>query len=155
MSFGRPPGAGGPRGGDVPRFGPPGFMQPSKPIKGFAKARAESVKEQLNGAKGETLEPAFGPGGPRGFGPGNFIAPALQVQFDKDKNGSISRDEFVKGFNNWFENWDKQKSGSMSEEELRAGLNETFRPPPFGGPGLGGPGGPVVIPLGGRPPENP
>lgn len=130
-SFGPPPGGGGQRVGP-----PPGFMQPAKPIKAFVKQRAQSVSDQLEGkAKGETLQFGFGggPSGPRGFGPGMFLGPAFEAQFDGDKSGTVSDQEFIDGFNRWFQQWDKEKSGSLSEDQIRAGLNETFRPPPFGG----------------------
>ena len=128
-------------------------MQPAKPIKGFVKVRAESVKAQVSGKeKGETLDGGFGPGGPGGRGPGNFMAPGFIAKLDKDKNGELSRTEFVSGFQEWFKGWDKEKSGFLTEEQLRAGLNEMFRPPPGSGPG--GPGGTVIVPLGGRPGGN-
>src|SRR5256885_10053575 len=58
---------------------------------------------------------------------GNFIAGGFLAQLDADKNGSLSRDEFVRGFEQWFKSWDKEKSGVLTEEQLRAGLNETDR----------------------------
>jgi len=135
--------------------GPGGFMQPAKPIKGFVKVRTESVKEQLNGqSKGETLNFGFGPGGggrgrPGGrggpgntlFGPETFLASAFMRELDADKNGELTRDEFVNGFKKWFESWDSAKTGSITEEQLRDGLNDNFRPPGFGGRGgwFGGP----------------
>ncbi len=159
--FGPPPGERGPGGGGGPGPGGPGpgfpggFMQPAKPIKGFVTARAESVKAQLSGnEKGETLDAGFGPGRPGGrggFGPGNFMAPGFLGKLDQNKNGELSRTEFVSGFQEWFKNWDKEKSGFLTEEQLRSGLNETFQPP--GGPG--GPGAPVSVPFGGRPGGNP
>jgi spore coat protein H len=172
-SFGPGPGPGGPRpeegrGGPSPgspggpggaRFEPPqGFMQPARPIKGFVKVRAESVSAQLSGKeKGETMDFGFGPGGGRGgprFGPAHFIAPGMIAMLDRNADQKLSRDEFVNGFENWFQRWDKAQSGALTEEQLRNGLNETFVPP-AGGPGGGG--GPVVLPLGGgpRPPVQP
>jgi hypothetical protein len=107
--------------------------------------------------KGETLDGMFGgplgrfggpgrPGGPGGFGPGNLLASSFQAQFDVNKNGEVSRDEFSQGFRSWFNSWDKANRGALTEEDLRAGLNETFR-----APGPGGPGGPVILPLGNGP----
>jgi hypothetical protein len=132
-------------------------MQPAKPIKGFVKVRAKSVQDQLSGKeKGEVMDGGFGGPGGRGgrFGPGNFVAPAFLAKLDSDKSGGVSREEFVRGFEGWFDQWDKQKGGSLTEDELRAGLNETFAPPPGGPGGFGGPG-PVIRPLGTGPRPEP
>lgn len=135
---------GGPGGPD--RFvggGPLPFMQPSKPIKPFANARTESIKKQLNHqAEGQTLNPGFGPmgGGPGGerrggFGPGMFLAAPFMRELDADKNGEVSKAEFAKGFQAWYQSWDVEKTGSLTQDQLRDGLNQTFRPPAgFGGP---------------------
>jgi hypothetical protein len=146
-----------PGGGDVGPGGPMGFMQPSKPIKGFVKVRAQSVKEQLSGqAKGEMVESGFGPmgggrrggfggpgrrGGPPGFGPGMFLGGAFMRELDADSNGELTHEEFVNGFKKWFQAWDTKNASSISEDQLRDGLNEKFRPPGFGGRGGFG-GGP-------------
>ena len=116
--------------GDGPRFGGPGgFMQASKPIKTFVKARAESVKGQLAGtSEGETLgEFGFGGRGGRGpgggaFGPGNLLGRAFMKALDADDNGEITRKEFTRGFAKWFEAWDSDQSGALTEEQVRAGL---------------------------------
>jgi spore coat protein H len=131
---GGPEGPGGRFGGPAGPGGPGGFMQPAKPIKGFVKARAQAVKDQLSGKdKGQTLDMGFA-------GPGIFMAGGFLAMLDADKNGALSRDEFMQGFNRWFKSWDKENTGSLTEEQVRAGLNETFRPPPGAGPGPGGPG---------------
>ncbi len=159
--FGGQPG--GPRpdrseGGEGPRFGGPGgFMQSVKPIKGFVKARSLSVADQLSGkSEGEVVgEFGFGgpggrggrggPGGQGGFGPGMFLGGAFMMALDSNKDGSISRDEFTKGFVAWFEAWNTDKSGVLTDEQLRAGINQDlapFRGGPPGGPGFGPPGEP-------------
>jgi hypothetical protein len=127
-------------------------MQPAKPIKGFVKARAESVNAQLSdSAKGMTIgEFGFGgpggrggrgggPGGP-GFSPGMFLGPIFMGALDADKNQSVSKEEFEKGFARWFESWDADKAGSLTEEQMRDGINRDLAPRGFGGPP--GPGGP-------------
>lgn len=142
-------GPGGDRPGGPPFGGPPGFMQPAKPIKGFVDARSKSVGEQLTGMdKGKTLDdlgfgPPGGPGGPGrgargpvGFGPGNFLAPAFLSALDANKDGQLTRDELVTGFNKWFEAWDTDHVGLVDEKHLRDGLNRQFSanpPPPPGG----------------------
>jgi spore coat protein CotH len=140
-------------GGDRPRFRPGGFGQPSKPIKAFATARAESVAAQLQGKSDgavatESSFPRFGPrgggpGGPDGFGPGMFLGRAVMDQFDANKDGKVTHNEFKAGLAKWFEDWNSDKSGLMTEEQLRSGINRDlapFRGGPPGGPGFGGPG---------------
>jgi hypothetical protein len=152
-------GFGGPRGRegrheDGPRFGPDGFMQPAKPIKGFVTARAKSVTEQLAGkSEGAVLsESGFGrpggrggpvgPGGPNGFGPGMFLAGNVMEAFDANKDGKVTHDEFIAGFAKWFDDWNTDKSGTLTGEQLRAGINRTlspFRGTPPGGADFGPP----------------
>ncbi|MFM7816050.1 MAG: CotH kinase family protein, partial [Verrucomicrobiota bacterium] len=94
-----------------------------------------------------------GPGRRGGFGPGTFLAGPLVAKLDLDQSGSVSREEFSKGFEAFFVSWDANKGGSLDEAAIRAGLNKDLAPqfpPPGGGPGapggggprLGGPGGP-------------
>jgi spore coat protein CotH len=139
------PGAGGPRFG-----GPGGFFQAIKPIKGFVKARAQSVIDQVAGKpEGQTIgELGFGGGGrggrgpgAGGFGPGMFLGNAFMTALDADKDGTISRDEFMGGFAKWFESWNTDNSGVLTDEQLRAGINKEFSPFRGGPPGNPRPGG--------------
>ena len=139
-------------GGEGRRFGGPGgFCQPVKPIKGFVRARAQSVTDQVAGtSQGQTFE-SFGfggrggrggAGGPGGFGPGMFLGNAFMAALDTDKDGVITRVEFAQGFAKWFEAWNTDKSGALTDEQLRAGISQDLAP--FrGGPGFGPPGGPL------------
>ncbi|MHB8521350.1 MAG: CotH kinase family protein [Limisphaerales bacterium] len=159
-------GFGGPRpGGDNregPRpGGPGGFFQAAKPIKGFVKARAASVIDQVAGkSEGEVME-GFGfggrggrggrggPGGPGDPGPGMFLGNIFMFALDANKDGQITHDEFVQGFAKWFDAWNTDRSGVLTDEQLRAGINQDLAPGrggPGGGPPFGPPGGP-------RPPE--
>ncbi len=156
-SFGGRPGGAG-EGGDRPRFGGPGgAMQPPKPIKGFVTARAASVADQLAGkADGLAASARFGGpgergrrgerGGPGGFGPAVVLARAFMDALDADKNGKITREEFTRGFAQWFAAWQPDKSGLLTGEQLRAGINRDLAPfrggIPGGEPGFGPPGGP-------------
>src|SRR5439155_2597809 len=77
-----------------------------------------------------------GPGGPRfgggpggrggGFGPGNFLAPTLLRQADKNSDNKISEEEFHSLAEKWFAEWDKEKRGKIEPDEIRTGLNATF-----------------------------
>jgi len=155
--FGGGPGPAMRRGGEGregPRFGPGGFMQPAKPIKGFVVARSQSVSDQLAGkSEGATIaEQGFG--GPRGggfrggpgggFGTGMFLARGVMDAFDTNKDGKLTHDEFTAGFAKWFESWNTDKTGTLTEEQLRAGINRELAPRggPPDGPGFGPPDGP-------------
>jgi hypothetical protein len=126
-----------------PRFGGAGrFFQPAKPLKGFVKARAPSVIDQVAGkSEGQTLG-GFGfggpggRGGPGGFGPGMFLGNAFMTALDADKDGALTRQEFTQGFAKWFGAWNTDQSGVLTEEQLRAGINRDLVPSRFppGGP---------------------
>jgi spore coat protein CotH len=155
--FGRGFGGGQRAGGDRPdgpRFGG-GFFQPPKPIKGFVKARAQSVNDQLAGrSEGESIgEFGFGGrgggpggrgGGPGGFGPGMFLGGAFMTALDANKDGTLGHDEFTSGFDKWFEAWNTDKNGVLTDEQLRAGINKDLAPFRGGSPdspGFGPPEG--------------
>jgi hypothetical protein len=136
----RPGGPGGPGGGG-PRFGGFGMV---KPIKAFVTPRAQSVNDQLAGkSQGEVLGNTFGGrGGPaRQFEPGNFLGPAFMTALDADKDGRLTRDEFVGGFARWFEAWDVDRKGVLTDEQLRSGINKDLPLRPAPGAPPGGPAG--------------
>ena len=160
FGFGGGPGRGMGRGDNGPRrFGPGGFGQAAKPIKGFVTARAQSVNEQLAGKSGDVGDSEFGfgfgrprdrfmgggPGGPNLFGPGTFVARNIMDSFDIDKNGKLTHQEVTAGFAKWFDDWNTDKSGKLSEQQLRKGINRDLSPfrggPPPGGPDFGPPDG--------------
>jgi hypothetical protein len=117
---------GGPGGG---MGGPGGGRQTAKPIKSFVRIRALAVRDQLAGKSEGEIPGEFGfggRGGPGGFGRGVFLANALMAALDANLNGEITRQEFVQGFDKWFEAWDTDKSGLLTEEELRAGISRDF-----------------------------
>ncbi len=113
-----------------------------KPIKPFAKARTESVLDQLAG-KSEGL--VAGVGFPGGFGGGGglgmFSRSLLQV-LDKDKDSFVSQAEFAEGFAGLFQSWDNGKRGSLDWAQLRAGIEKDLSAQSRGFPAFGGgPGG--------------
>jgi hypothetical protein len=140
-----PAGFGGPRPG---AGGPGGFFQATKPIKGFVKARAQSVSDQVAGkSEAQTIgEFGFGGGGDRGGrgpgpgGPGMFLGNAFMTALDADKDGTISQDEFSQGFAKWFESWNTDNSGVLTDDQLRAGINRELSPFRGGPPGGRPPG---------------
>jgi hypothetical protein len=68
-----------------------------------------------------------GPGGPGGMrGPG--LDRPLLDQFDTDKNGNLSSEEFRAGFARWFASWNTDKTGQLTETQLREGLNRDLNP---------------------------
>ena len=118
--------------------GPPGMSMDVQPIKKFAVERQKSVSAQLAGeAKGADLDVVPESMRRNNFGPGMFLAPAFTAKFDADRNGNLSRQEFVGGFTKWFTALDKEKSGALDEEQLRDAINEEFMNPP----GMVRPGG--------------
>lgn len=131
--------------------GPRGFGQPVKPIKAFVPLRQKSVLDQLSGkSEGKALgEFGFGmrggrgpgrggpPGGGGDGGPGRFIAMGVFSALDGNKDSSLSKEEWVQGFQRWFERWDVSKSGKLKEEQIAQGLNQEIAP--FGGPPPGRP----------------
>ena len=87
--------------------------------------------------------PPGGPGG-GGFGPGNFIGPALLVAMDENKDKTVTQAEFLGAFDRWAKSWDKDQKGFLNEDKLRDGINKDWMGPRmgFGGPpGAGGPPG--------------
>lgn len=105
-------------------------------------------QEQFTGKLGELLPPPpgadAGPGGGRGGrggGPARFAGPGLFTAADLDKDGTLTRDEWRRAFDQWGIDWDTDKSGSLSEERIRDGLNAALPRPNFGGPGGRGGGG--------------
>ncbi len=81
-----------------------------------------------------------GPGGPGGFDPAGIVAGGLIRELDANKDGALSKAEFVDGFGGWFKSWDTNKTGSLTSQQLTDGLNTALNP--FGGGGgQGGRGG--------------
>jgi hypothetical protein len=123
----------------------------TKPIKPFAKARTQSVLEQLAG-KSEGL--VAGSGFPGGFGGGGglgtmFSRPLLQL-LDANQDSAVTQAEFTEGFARLFQAWNSDKSRKLTLAQLRSGIEKDLPPTaqgfsPFGGrprgPGAG-PGSP-------------
>src|SRR5206468_12607724 len=102
----------------------------------FAPKQWEAMEPVQAGPRGFA-----GPGGPAGFGPAMFVAPALLQQGDQNGDGKLSKEEFRALGGKWFAEWDKAKRGKLDADQLRAGLNSTLGQPNIGPPGAGGPGG--------------
>jgi enterochelin esterase-like enzyme len=79
-------------------------------------------------------------GGPGGFRAGNQLAGPLLKRADADKDGKMTREEFLAAAQKLFDEWDKDKKGSVDEKQLAEGLNGLLPAPggrPGGGPGAG------------------
>ncbi|MCX8108360.1 MAG: CotH kinase family protein, partial [Verrucomicrobiae bacterium] len=86
-----------------------------------------------------------GPGGPRGFGPSGFLATHILEQADTNKDGALSKGEFVALADAWFDRMDTEKSGSLGEDQFAERFAELVvgpRAPRGFGPQDDGPTGP-------------
>jgi hypothetical protein len=83
-------------------------------------------------------------GGPRGGNPDDFVA--RMMEFDKDKDGKLTRDEVTdERLTRLFDRADANKDGTVTKEELtalatREQANDRGGPGGFGPPGGGPPG---------------
>ena len=66
-------------------------------------------------------------GGPRGFGPGIVLAPEWLQRADTDKDGKVTRDEWLSLASKWHSAWSKE--GKLGLNELRTGIEAGFPPP--------------------------
>ena len=125
----------------------------------FAKLDKEQAgkidQETFTSRIGDLLAPSAAPapeaaGGPRpegarrgGFGGGRFLGAGLFAAADTNKDGSLTREEWLAAFSKWFADWDTDKTASLDETKLIAGLNAALPRPQFGGRGGsdGAPGG--------------
>ncbi len=71
-------------------------------------------------------------GSPQGPRPGTVLAGTIMKRADADKNGTVSREEFLAAAESLYKELD---SGKLDEKQLAAGLNRLM-------PAPGGPGGP-------------
>ncbi|HEX2972318.1 MAG TPA: CotH kinase family protein, partial [Tepidisphaeraceae bacterium] len=110
------------------------FTNSPTPIKPFVTARSQSILDQLSGkSKGQTI-PEFGfgaaPGGQGGpGGPGMFWAPMIMNSFDGNKDGQLTRDELLQGFDRWFDAWNRDQAKSLTREQVLEGINRVVGPP--------------------------
>ena len=96
------------------------------------------------GGPGGPFGPGGGPGGPPpAGGPGGPPPGGIFDEFDKNKDGKLSRDEAPEFIRDQFAQIDTDKDGFISREEDQAFLRQRGPGGP-GGPGMGrgGPGGP-------------
>ncbi len=115
-----------------------GFGGATKPIKPFVRIRSQSISDQLAGKAPGMRFDEGGPGrGGRRGGPGDFLGQIFLGALDADHDGSVSHDEFTRGFTKWFGAW--SPDGLMTDEQLRAGIDRDLVPrfdgsPPGRGP---------------------
>lgn len=129
---------------EVARGGMPGFGKPPEMVT-FIEKRTASLAAQLAGtSKGFT--PAGGFGQPPKFGD-MMAGPMLEAR-DTDKDGKLSKDEWVATAKRVFEVAEKDKDDKVTERGIADAINKLW-PTPEGQPrGFGGPGqmlaGPIV-----------
>jgi enterochelin esterase-like enzyme len=63
------------------------------------------------------------PGAPGSFGPGQFLAGPIVRAADADKDGKVTRDEFLAAARQFFEECDKDKKGVLDEKQIADGIN--------------------------------
>ena len=100
---------------------------PSKPVKPFVRVRTASIFDQLAG-KSEGVDFDSGGRGGRGRFGGrggqrreSSPADAFLTSMDADKDNALSREEFVNGFEQWFQAW--ADGELLTEDELRTGID--------------------------------
>ena len=142
-------------------FGPPGGgpFGRAPDLRTFVAKRTESIAAQLAGTRpGKVPGGGFGPGGPGrggpggfgrgGFGPGMFLVRPVLEAADTDRDGKLSRAEFVAATRRLFRECDRDNKGTIDEKALAEAINRLLpRPLGFGG-------GPPPGPPGGGPPPN-
>ena len=114
-----------------------GITRGAKPINAFMPLRSQSLLDQLSGksdglvisggALGGGAEAGRGSAAPSGVATG--LALVFVASMDADKNGALSRSEFVDGFNRWFEAWNADRSGSLTRDQIVVGLGKLFPQP--------------------------
>lgn len=107
--------------------------KPGKSIKRFVDARTPAVLDQLAGKSTGERNKGFDGGGAWGrpaTGPGEALAPLLVKALDTNKDGKLSREEFVGGLERLFTSWTPDPATTaLSEEQIRAGITRDLAPP--------------------------
>ena len=125
-------------GGGMPGFGKPPEMTT------FIDKRTTSLAAQLAGtSKGFT--PAGGFGQPPKFGD-MMAGPMLEAR-DTDKDGKLSKDEWVATAKRVFEVAAKDKDAKVTEKGIADAINELWPKPPADGPKFPGPGAMLATPI--------
>jgi hypothetical protein len=108
--------------------GGPGPMgQRRKLIPQFDKDGDGRLNDEERRIAREFLQKNPGKGGPGGFGkggfgPGTFMAKPLVETLDTDKDGSLTKAEFLVGVKKFFADNDQDKKGALTQEQIAAGL---------------------------------
>jgi hypothetical protein len=130
----------GPAKVDKGLFGTGLFAEkPARSIKRFVDARTPEVAGQLAG-KSHGEPPRGLPGGGAVWGnrpttgPGGTLAPVMMKALDADKDGRVTREEFVGGLERLFGAWGGAAEGGLTEGGLRAGIGKDLAPPGSGSP---------------------
>jgi spore coat protein H len=92
----------------------------SKPIKAFVAVRAASVLAQVAGKSHGIILRNSGRN-PFG-GPATTLASRFMNALDANRDGELTREEFITGFSRWFKTWDTQANGTLTEPQLKSGI---------------------------------
>lgn len=77
-----------------------------------------------------------GPGGRGGFDPSRFMAGGWMQALDADRNGKLTKLEFVGGFQRLAKEWDTTGAGELGVDALRDGMNKALGGDAPGGGGF-------------------
>jgi spore coat protein H len=77
-----------------------------------------------------------GPGGRGGFDPSRFMAGGWMQALDTDRDGKLTKSEFMGGFQRLAKEWDTTGAGELGVDALREGMNRTLAGGALGGGGF-------------------
>ena len=67
-----------------------------------------------------------------------MLLPGFQQKLDSDTSGGISKEEFIAGFDRFFQAWDVKQQGFLDGDAVRDGITKdlipSFGPPPGAAP---------------------
>src|SRR6478672_1969218 len=109
---------------------------PARPADLFQSTQLWTIHLQFTPEQWRAMEPAGGGemmrgpqiirlderGRPGEMGPAGILAPNF-FKGDSNRDGQLSKDEFLALGETWFVDWDKSKNGKLDRDQVGAGLN--------------------------------